>query len=107
MRLLRRCSSLGGCCVLLLVCTDASLGSPIDPAPIADEVVQRLVREPLQRRARPPSDSLERHLDEALTLLDRIEVERRGQVGLDDHGPVQTTSDMLLASKLHELTLVR
>ncbi len=56
---------------LALTSVDPAGAGPRDPAPIPDEVVEKLVRAPLSRRPATLPQMLERHLDEATLLLSR------------------------------------
>ena len=92
---------------LALTSVDPAGAGPRDPAPIPDEVVEKLVRAPLSRRPATLPQTLERHLDEATLLLQRIESEERGFAGRPEDPALPTTTHMLLGGTLHELQATR
>src|SRR6266850_2890387 len=93
--------------VLAFTSVSPAVSAPRDPAPIPDEIVDKLVRVPLSRR--PPSlpHLLERHLDETTVLLERMESEERGFAARAEEAALPTTTHMLLGGKVHELRTVR
>src|SRR5262245_4829690 len=76
--------------------------APRDPAPIPDEVVEKVVRRPLFARPVAPAETLARHLDDMGTLLAQLETETRNRGGRDQDPVAATTTLMLVGSKLQE-----
>lgn len=108
MQPLARTTRLTASCLLLVVsAAGVALGAPPDRAPLPDDVVKRLVHGPLRKHRRPPTAALERHLDDTLALLERMQVETRDHRGPGSRPAPATTSQMLLGPALHELALVR
>jgi RHS repeat-associated protein len=94
-------------CGLVIGCAGAAAGGARDAAPIADDVIEKLVREPLKRHAHAPAAAFERRLDETLTLLQRLDAENRSMAGTDSEPVSRSTADMLLGATIHEVTLLR
>jgi RHS repeat-associated protein len=92
---------------LLLAGAAPARSAPRDPAPIADEVVETLVRRPLVGRPVAPAESLAAHLDHAGTLLARLETETRSRGGQEQDPVAPTTALMLVGSKLQEIQTAR
>ncbi|MFA5026974.1 MAG: DUF6531 domain-containing protein, partial [Candidatus Methylomirabilota bacterium] len=83
--------------LLLVLVVPAAPAARRDPAPIPDEAVHTLVREPLTRRGASLPRVFRAHLAQTLALLERIGAEEgRG-------ADLSATSRMLLEGKLHEL----
>ncbi|MFA5027203.1 MAG: transglutaminase-like domain-containing protein, partial [Candidatus Methylomirabilota bacterium] len=83
--------------LLLFLVNPAAPAARRDPAPVPDEVVRKLVHEPLAHRSVPPPRTFRAHMAQTLGLLDRIGAEESRGAGLS------ATSRMLLESKRHEL----
>ncbi|MBI3805079.1 MAG: HNH endonuclease [Nitrospirae bacterium] len=83
------------------------IGAPSDPAPIPDEVVQKIVTEPRTHRINPLPEVLRHHLDEASDLLKQIEkIDQEG--GDPNKQEVSHESKrVLLQSKVQELNAIR
>src|SRR5262245_56912301 len=74
--------------------------APRDPAPIPDEVVEKVVRRPLFARPVAPAETLARYLDDMGTLLAQLETETRNRGGRDQDPVAATTTLMLVGSNL-------
>jgi RHS repeat-associated protein len=83
------------------------IAAPIDPAPVPDEVIQKIVREPRSRQVNPLPEILRHHLDGTSALLK--DIEKIDQEGGDPRRQESShqTKRMLLQSKLHELNALR
>ena len=79
----------------------------IDPAPVADEVVQKLVRKQLAQPD-PLAQVLSQKLDEAELLIAEVEQQNsRPDSEASSRDGVLASKDMLLAAKADELESVR
>src|SRR2546422_7323288 len=85
-------------CALLLVAAgvDDLHAARIDPAPISDEIVARVLSDLKRGQANPLPEALRRHLDEASALIKQIEQE-------DQNAEKQN----LLAAKTQQLDTLR
>jgi hypothetical protein len=90
---MRKSGSVLSAGLLLLTLAVPVLAAPADSVPIPDEVVQKVVREPLSARRISAVDTLGRHMDETSRLVKRME---RGEGG-----------EALLPGKIHELKTAR
>jgi RHS repeat-associated protein len=97
-------TTLALCVAFVLVSVSAASAAPMDPAPLPDDVVRRLVRgQAGSRPPRPMPAVVARHLDEVVGLLGRLEQDEATAAP----GSARATTRMLLASKVHELDAAR
>jgi len=97
---------------LIAVSTGLLFASPVfavqvDPAPISDEVVQRVLSDLGGGQSNPLPETLRHHLDESSALIKQIEQSEQSGDSAADKQSRFAAKRMLLAAKIQELETLR